>query len=44
MLKFLNADKKNFPKQLELILNSRKLKQQNQSSTVKKILNDVKKW
>ncbi len=43
MLKFLNADKKNFPKQLELILNSRKLKQQNQSSTVKKILNDVKK-
>ena len=42
MLKFLNADKKIFPNN-RLILNSRKLKQQNQSSTVKKILNDVKK-
>ena len=31
---------KNFPKQLELILNSRKLKQQN--NLLQKILNDVK--
>ena len=43
MLKFFNANKKNFLKKLEIIFNKRKLKQQNQSSTVKKILFDVKK-
>ena len=43
MLKFLNANQANFGKRLELILNSRKLKQQNKSTTVKKILSDVRK-
>ena len=42
MLKFLNANQKNFPKKLELILNLRKQMQRNQSSVVKKILSDVK--
>ena len=43
MLKLFNANKKNFSKKLELILNLRKLKQQNQSSVIKKILSEVKK-
>ena len=43
MLKFLNANQADFGKRLELILNSRKLKQQNKSTTVKKILSDVRK-
>ena len=41
MLKFLNAKKKNSIKKLELILNERKLKQQSESSIVKKIIKDV---
>ena len=43
MLKLFNANKNNFSKKLELILNFRKLKQQNQSSAIKKILSEVKK-
>ena len=43
MLKLFNANKKNFSKKLELTLNLRKLKQQNQSSVIKKILSEVKK-
>ena len=43
MLKFIDSNQKNFPKKLESILEIRKLKQQNQSSVVKKILLDVKK-
>ncbi len=43
MLKFLNANQANFVKRLELILNSRKLKQQNKSIIVKKILSNVRK-
>ena len=42
MLKLFNANKKNFSKKLELILNSRRQKQRDQSFAVKKILNDVK--
>ena len=43
MLKLFNANQKNFSKKLEQILNLRKLKQLDQSSSVKKILYDVKK-
>ena len=43
MLKFLNANQKNFLSKLEFILNTRKIKQNNQSLIVKKILKDVKK-
>ena len=43
MLKFLNAKQKNSMKKLELILNERKLKQQSESSIVKKIIKDVTK-
>ncbi len=43
MLKYLNADKKNFSQKLEIILSSRKLNQQIKSAEVKKILLDVKK-
>ena len=43
MLKFLNANQKNFLKKLDIVLNVRKLQQKNQSSSVKKILYDVKK-
>ncbi len=43
MLKFFNANKKNSLKKLEVILNSRKLSQQNKSSIVKKIISTVKK-
>ena len=42
MLKLFNANKKNFSKKLELILNARRQKQRSQSFVVKKILNDVK--
>ena len=42
MLKFLNSDQINFLKKLETILEKRKFNQRNQSSTVKKILLDVK--
>ena len=43
MLKYCNANEKNFSKKLETILNLRRQKQQNQSSIVKKILSDVRK-
>ena len=43
MLKFFNANQKNFLKKLEFVLNSRKLKQQNKSNLVKQILINVKK-
>ncbi len=43
MLKFFNANQSNSLKKLENILNTRKLKQRNQSVTIKKILNAVKK-
>ena len=43
MLKFFNANQLKSIKKLEIILNSRKLKQQNQSISVKKILLNVKK-
>ena len=43
MLKFFNANQLNSIKKLEIILDSRKLKQQNQSISVKKILLNVKK-
>ena len=43
MLKFLNANQKNFLKKLNKVLNVRKLQQKNQSSKVKKILYDVRK-
>ncbi len=42
MLKFFNANQKNFSKKLELILDVRKQKQKNKSFIVKKILIDVK--
>ena len=43
MLKFLNANRKKSLKKLEIILYSRKLKQQNNTSTVRKILLNVKR-
>ena len=43
MLKFFNANQKNFLKKLDIVLSVRKLQQKNQSSSVKKILYDVKK-
>ncbi len=43
MLKFLDANNKNFIKKLELILNFRKTNQRNQSKKVNNILADVKK-
>ena len=43
MLKSLNFNQKNSLKKLEIILNVRKSRQQNQSAIVKKIINDVKK-
>ena len=43
MLKFFNANQKRAIEKLELITYSRKLKQKNQSSNVKKILFNVKK-
>ena len=44
MLKFFNANNKSSLKNLELILNMRKSKQLSQSSRVKKIISDVKKY
>ena len=43
MLKFFNGNQKNSLKKLELILNSRKLRQKNKSALVKKILFSVQK-
>ena len=42
MLKFLNSNQKNFQKKLEFILDSRKIKQRDQSNKIKKILFNVK--
>ena len=42
MLKFFNANQKNFLRKLESILDIRKQKQKNKSFIVKKILFDVK--
>ena len=44
MLRYFNANQKNSIKKLEVILGTRKLKQQNKSNNVKKILSDVKKF
>jgi len=43
MLKNINGNKKNFQKELELILNKRKLAQKNKSNVVKTIIESVKK-
>ncbi len=43
MLKFFNANQKNFSKKLEVFLSSRKFSQQNKSISVKKIISEVKK-
>jgi len=43
MLKFLDSNKKNFSKKLESTLNMRKINQKNQSVSVKKIIEEVKK-
>ena len=43
MLKFFNADQKNALRRLETFLNKRKLKQKTSSSTIKKILSQVKR-
>ncbi len=43
-MKFLNANKKNSLRKLEIILSARKLKQQNNSKLVKQLLLNVKKY
>ena len=43
MLKFFNADKKNYKASLQIILNKRKFSQLNKSNLVKKILSKVAK-
>ena len=43
MLKFLNYNRKNSLKDLEVILNKRKSIQKNKTSVVKKIIRNVKK-
>ena len=43
MLKYLNGNQKNFIKKLAIILDKRKLDQKNKSSTVIKIIKNVKK-
>ena len=43
MLKYFNANQKNFLNKLEKVLEIRKIKQQNQSDVVKKILTSVKR-
>ena len=43
MLKFFNADKKNYKASLQIILNKRKFSQRNKSNLVKKILSTVAK-
>ena len=43
-MKYLNGNKKNSLNNLEKFLNARRLKQQNQSKIVKKLLLDVKKY
>ena len=44
IMKFLNANKKNSLRKLEVILSARKLKQQNHSKLVKQLLLNVKKY
>ena len=44
MLKFFNANQKNALSKLGVVLNERKLKQKTNTSNVKKILSQVKKW
>ncbi len=43
MLKLFNANQKNYLDKLNIVLNSRKQKQQNKSNTIKKIIANVKK-
>ena len=43
MLKYLNGDKNNFEKELDFILNQRRVQNSNKSSLVKKIVFDIKK-
>ncbi len=43
MLKFFNANQKNYLDKLNVVLNSRKQKQQNKSNIIKKIIANVKK-
>jgi len=43
MLKYINANQKNFKKKLELILNKRKLIQKSKSNDVKLIIENIKK-
>ena len=43
MLRLFNIKQKNFKKKLEVILEKRKLQQKNTTSSVKKILSDIKK-
>ena len=43
MLRYLDGNKNNFEDKLELILNNRKSIQNNKSTIVKKIINNVKK-
>ena len=43
MLRYLDGDKKNFEKELNFILNRRKVQNSKKSSLVKKIVFDVKK-
>ena len=44
MLKFFNANQRNYLQKLELVLSERKLIQKDQSSSIKKILSNVKKY
>ena len=44
MLKFFNANQRNYLQKLELVLSERKLTQKDQSSSIKKILSNVKKY
>ena len=44
MLKFFATNQKNYLKKIELFLSLRKQKQKNQTSNVKKILSDVRKY
>ena len=44
MLKFFNANQRNYLQKLETILRKRKLTQKDQSSSIKKILSNVKKY
>ena len=43
MLKYINANQKNFKRNLELILDKRKIIQKNKSNEVKPIIENIKK-